>query len=61
MNECYNLNSDMGKEVDRDCRIYFSGLAPALLFMQAPSEWQKLARDNNSDARLYLVHKIRAP
>lgn len=59
MNECYDLNSYMGKEVDRDCHVYFSSLAPALLFMWAPSEWQNLARDKG-DARLYLIYKIRA-
>lgn len=59
MNECYNWNSYVGKEVDRDCHIYFSSLAPAVLFMQAPREWQNLAGDE-SGARLYLVYKIRA-
>ena len=59
MNGCYDLNSYVGQEVDRDCHIYFSSLEPVLLFVHAPREWQNLAREE-SDARLHQMYKIRA-
>lgn len=52
MNECYNMNSDMGKEVDMDCRIYYSSLAPVprLCCLQVNGRtWPEI--------RLPLVHK----